>query len=59
MLLHRIDFILLHSVTNARKIEQLKQKIETVITSAQTWYNTNSMKNNIGKTEVIVFNITF
>ena len=58
MLLHRIDFILLHSVTNARKIEQLKQKIETVITSAQTWYKNNSMKNNIGKTEVIVFNTT-
>ena len=43
-------------IVNARKIEQLKQKIENVITAAQTWYKKNSMKNNIGKTEVIVFN---
>merc|ERR1712202_19212 len=27
---------------------------ESVITSAQRWYQNNSMKNNIGKTEVLV-----
>ena len=43
-------------IVNAKKIEQLKQKIEKVITTAQKWYKNNSMKNNIGKTEVIVFN---
>ena len=43
-------------IVTARKIEQLKLKIENVITTAQRWYKNNSMKNNIGKTEVIVFN---
>ena len=43
-------------IVNAKKLEQLKQKIENVITTAQGWYKNNSMKNNIGKTEVIFFN---
>ena len=43
-------------IVNARNIEQLKSKIENVITIAQSWYKNNSMKNNIGKTEVLVFN---
>ena len=43
-------------IVTARKAEQLKQRIENVITAAQKWYQNNSMKNNIGKTEVIVFN---
>ena len=42
-------------IVEAKKMEQLKQKIEKVITTAQKWYKNNSMKNNIGKTEVIVF----
>ena len=41
---------------NARKVEQLKQKLENVITAAQRWYKNNSMKNNIDKTEIIIFN---
>lgn len=43
-------------IVTARKIEQLKQRIENVITKAQRWYKNNSMKNNIGKTEVLVLN---
>ena len=43
-------------IVNARNLHQLKQKIENVITAAQKWYRENSMKNNIGKTEVLVFN---
>ena len=43
-------------IVTAHKPEQLKQRIENVITAAQRWYRNNSMKNNIGKTEVIVFN---
>jgi hypothetical protein len=36
-------------IVEAKKMEQLKQKIEKVITTAQKWYKNNSMKNNIGK----------
>ena len=43
-------------VVTARKMEHLKRKVEEVITAAQRWYKNNSMKNNIGKTEVLVFN---
>ena len=35
---------------------QLKKKTEKVIALAQKWYQENSMKNNIGKTEVMVIN---
>ena len=42
---------------DADSIEELVQKIENVITKAQHWYETNSMKNNIGKTEILILNI--
>ena len=35
-------------------MNQLKQKIEKVISLAQKWYENNSMKNNIGKSEIMV-----
>ena len=38
-------------------LQQLERKIEHAITTAQKWYSENSMKNNIGKTEVLVINI--
>ena len=43
-------------VVNAKNMTQLKLKIERVIKIAQNWYLNNSMKNNIGKTEILVFN---
>ena len=41
-------------IVEAKNINQLKQKIEKVIGLAQNWYENNSMKNNIGKTEIMV-----
>ena len=35
---------------------QLKKKVEKVMSLSQTWYQTNGMKNNIGKTEIMVVN---
>jgi hypothetical protein len=41
-------------IVDAPNINQLKTKIEKVIKTAQTWYEHNSMKNNIGKTEILI-----
>ena len=41
-------------VVKAKNMNQLKQKIEKVISLAQKWYENNSMKNNIGKSEIMV-----
>ena len=35
-------------------LEKLKQKVETVLRVAQTWYNKNGMKNNSSKSEILV-----
>ena len=40
-------------IVDAPNINQLKTKIEKVIKTAQTWYEHNSMKNNIGKSEIL------
>ena len=41
-------------VVYAKNLSQLKMKIEQVIKTAQAWYEANSMKNNIGKTEILI-----
>ena len=41
-------------VVKAKNMNQLKQKIEKVISLAQKWYENNSMKKNIGKSEIMV-----
>ena len=41
-------------VVEAKNILQLKHKLQNVIKLAQEWYEKNSMKNNIGKTEILV-----
>ena len=43
-------------VVDAKNMNQLKAKIDEVIKTAQRWYEANSMKNNIGKTEILVLN---
>ena len=43
-------------VVTAKNMLLLKSKIEKVIKTAQTWYLDNTMKNNLGKTEILVFN---
>ena len=43
-------------LVEANSMSQLKKKTEKVIYLAQKWYQSNSMKNNIGKTEVMVVN---
>ena len=43
-------------VISADTIKELIHKIEEVIQQAQKWYELNSMKNNIGKTEVLIIN---
>ena len=43
-------------IIDASNLKQLEKKIEQAITTAQRWYSSNSMKNNIGKTEVLVIN---
>ena len=43
-------------IVDAENIVQLKSKIEKVIKTAQKWYEANSMKNNIGKTEILSIN---
>ena len=37
-------------------LQQVKKKLENVIVHAQKWYEENSMKNNIGKTEILIVN---
>ena len=44
-------------IVDAGSIEELTKKIEIVIRKAQSWYDSNSMKNNIGKTEILLLNI--
>lgn len=41
---------------DAASLNELTKKIENIITTAQQWYTENSMKNNIGKTEVLILN---
>ena len=43
-------------IIDAKTLHQLKNKIEDVITTAQRWYCENTMKNNIGKTEILLVN---
>ena len=43
-------------IVDAKNEAQLKTAIEEIIQLAQTWYTQNSMKNNIGKTEILVVN---
>ena len=43
-------------IVDAENMHQLKEKIEKVIKTAQKWYEANSMKNNIGKTEILILN---
>lgn len=40
----------------ATSLPSLIKKIEDIITTAQKWYTDNTMKNNIGKTEVLIIN---
>ena len=35
-------------------LDKLKQKVETVLQVAQTWYNKNGMKNNSSKSEILI-----
>lgn len=41
-------------IVEAKNLHQLKTKIENAITTAQKWYEANSMKNNITKTEILL-----
>ena len=41
-------------VIEATNIQQLQRKIESIMAKAQKWYQRNAMKNNIGKTEVLL-----
>ena len=43
-------------IIEAKNLNQLKAKIEEIITIAQQWYTQNSMKNNISKTEILIIN---
>ena len=43
-------------LVEASSLEQLVKNTEEVITIAQKWFSNNSMKNNIGKTEVLIIN---
>ena len=43
-------------IVEADTLQQLKKKLEEVIIIAQKWYEENSMKNNIGKTEILIVN---
>ena len=45
-------------IIGARNLNQLKMKIEEMITLVQKWYQENSMKNNIDKTEILLVNTT-
>ena len=41
-------------IVEAINMQQLKRKIEDVVSIAQSWYHRNTMKNNIDKTEVLM-----
>ena len=43
-------------IVDAKTLPQLVTKLEEIITLAQKWYTQNSMKNNIGKTEILIMN---
>ena len=43
-------------IVDGDSLSQLLTKIEEMLTIAQKWYAANSMKNNIGKTEVLIIN---
>ena len=43
-------------VVTAENLSSLISKIEEVINIAQTWYSTNSMKNNTKKSEILIIN---
>ena len=45
-------------LVEANNSNELQHKIESVVEAAQNWYNSNFMKNNTTKTEIIVFNPT-
>ena len=42
-------------LVTARTKDELKNKLENALNSAQNWYSKNLMLNNIGKTEFVVF----
>ena len=41
-------------VVDAKNVTQLQKRIEEVLKIAQNWYLDNTMKNNLGKTEILV-----
>ena len=42
-------------IITAPNREELKIKIKQALETAQNWFNKNTMKNNVGKTEIVVF----
>ena len=44
-------------IVHADSLSQLQTKLEEVISIAQKWYEENSMKNNIGKTEILILKL--
>ena len=45
-------------IVNDKNMENLKTKIKSAIDTAQTWYKDNTMKMNVGKTEILIINKT-
>ena len=43
-------------IIEAPNQEELEHKIKEALKTAQKWYSENTMKNNIGKTEFLIFN---
>ena len=43
-------------IIEATTQKELEEKIKLALKTAQNWYTKNTMKNNIGKTEFIIFN---
>ena len=43
-------------IVHANNTKQIIKKIEKTIKTAQAWYSKNSMKNNTGKTEILLIN---
>ena len=43
-------------IVHADELSMLTKKIEEVISIAQKWYTENSMKNNTGKSEILIIN---
>ena len=42
-------------IVQAENLESLKQKIKETIKTAEIWYNKNGLKNNSGKSKVMIF----